>query len=428
MRGCFPCALRPRETRADPDECESIPNENEEGKPLRVMLLGSRIELKPSSSAHKFWLGMIPAIGDSVKQFVIASIGGKTSQNEYALPEARAFPFPLRLIYAGNPEGNVTLETNFFLKTALFGGVFPLVAELVKKCRIDLIHLVDNYGPIQALLSRVRAAKTSFQLNYNPKSLLYNEFLRASLGSMDGVVTGLVALARKLGELRVTPRIVTIPWAVSVDSQGSETGDNVDPAALGLKVPPERTLVTWTGFLGEFISKQELLFSIRIAKQVLRELRDVSFAFTLKNEHFDREYKSFEEDRIKILSLRSRTEFLKLARLSSLLFSACLNERIIIGPPLTWLECMAIGVPIVTTKLQGVDELILDGSNGIIVPSPEQAHEHLSQLLRDGRKMKRLATNAKETVKTRFEMKNVAAEYVRGWSSIVNSRRSNTNP
>lgn len=381
------------------------------------MLLGLRLELRPTSSAHNFWLGMIPEIEKHVEKLLIVSIGGRPPENDSPMPLERLLPFPLQLIYAGNPRGNAKLESSYLLKTILFSGVYPKILELVKKHQIDLIHLIDNYGPIQIAAAQFTAAKSTYQLNYNPRSPLYDEFLRLSLKSFDLVIAGSTALARKLRALQVAPRVEPIPWAVSLESLEKQTVDYAKVRA-GLGLVQGAPVVLWTGFLPH-IGKREFLFSLRVAKELVKELPKAQFVFAFKSEHFDERYRSFEEDRIRIISLRSRTEFLQLAGASNLLFSPCLNHRGVLGPPLTWLESMAIGLPIVTTNLPGADELIINGTNGIIIPSPDLAQQALSELLRNPEDIEGLAIEAKETVRRKFTIKNAAPKYLRAWSSIT---------
>lgn len=333
------------------------------------------------------------------------------------LQQVRVLPFPLQLIYAGNSRGNVKLETSYLLKTVFFSNIYPQILKLVRKYQIDLIHVVDNYGPVQIAAAGFTPAKSTYQLNYNPRGPLYDEFLRLSLRSFDLVVAGSTALAKKLITLDVAARIEPIPWAVSPESLGKQTLDCAK-VRTGLGLMQEAPVVLWTGFL-PLIGKREFFFSLRIAKELVLELPKAQFIFAFKSEHFNKRYQSFEEDRIKIISLRSRTEFLQIAGASSLLFSPCLNQRGVLGPPLTWLESMAIGVPVVTTNLPGSDELIINGTNGIIIPSPDLAQQALSELLRKPKDIEGLAVEAKKTISRKFTIKNVATKYLRVWSSII---------
>ncbi len=379
---------------------------NAEGLFLRIMLLGSRFGWQPTSSAHNFWSSMIPVIDKKGVQFIILSIGGKCEQADGPVPVVRVYP--------GISNGNVKLETNYILKTLLLGKSYPHVIKLVRKHRVDLIHLIDNYGPGQVVLSQIRVPKTIFQLNYNPRYPFYSEFLKASLRPFDRVVTGSAALARMLRESRIATRTKAIPWAVALDSVGHQRSGA--KAHFGMK--GKSIVVLWTGFL-PLIGEREFLFSMRVARQLVHRLPDVTFVFAFKSEHFDGEYRRLENDRIKIVPLRSKTGFLQLASACDVLFSPCLNHRAIFGPPLTWLECMAQGLPIVTTSLPGVEEVICHNTNGIILPQPGQVQDALYQLVSDPERIARLSIGAKKAIGKRFEINGTADAYKRMWLSVL---------
>lgn len=329
----------------------------------------------------------------------------------------RTYPFPLQLIYAGNSNGNVKLETSYVLKTLFFGESYPHVTKLVRKHRIDLIHLMDNYGPSQVALSRISVPKTIFQLNYNPRYPFYSELLKASLRPFDRVVTGSAALARMLRESKAAPRTEAIPWAVALSSVGYQSADYSGAKAhLGLK--GKSIVVLWTGFL-PLVGKRELLFSLRVAKQLVHRLPNIKFVFAFKSEHFVREYKGLEHERIRIASLRSKTGLLQLASTCDVLFSPCLNDAAVFGPPLTWLECMAQGLPIVTTSLPGIDEVVSNDANGIILPQPGQAQDALYQLVIDPERIARLSIGARKNIGKRFEINSTADAYERMWLSVL---------
>jgi len=387
------------------------------------MLLGSRIEPRPTSSAHNFWLNMIPAIAKDVDQLVIASIGGGASRGVIdGVKFVNMTPFPLQLAYSNRTTGNVRLESNYVFKTMLLGNAFPMIAKLVRRHQIDLVHVIDNYGPIQVGFSLVKAAKTIFQLNYNPRYPLYDELIKLSLKPFDAVITGSFALARRLRELGVSARCEPIPWAISPNLLANPTANTLE-LRKRFRLDPKLPVVMWTGFI-PLVGTREFLFSMRVAKRVTAEFRNVQFIFAFKSEHFDSEYKSFEEQRIRVISLNSRTDFLKLAHVSTLLLCPCLNDRAIVGPPLTWLESMAHGVPVISTQVEGIDEVILNDVNGIVLRETENAHATILKLLHDPRKIERLSFAARETVRKKFELPSALKAYLRIWSFILDGAAS----
>lgn len=385
---------------------------------LRLMILGSRLqtlqEWKPTAHGHNFWLDIISAVAPKVDQVVIASIQGKPYQNDRPAIVVTELPFEIR---------HERLEPNPYLKTALFIGAYAWVDKIVRKFDIDVMHLIDNYGPIQIALSRVKVKKTIFQAHYDPRYRMYDQFLRMSLRPFDTVIAGSNQLADRFRELCLAPRSVeAIPLAVSLDSLDGEVVDERRTRAhLGIK--SDSKIILWSGFISTVVGEPEFIFSLRVAKQLIDKISGIEFVFAFKKEHFRKDYKKFEEVGIRIIPIPSRTEFLELARISELLFSPCLNDRAIVCPPLTWLECMAYGVPIVTTNVRGVDEIIHDRQNGIIMLDPNKASELLYQLVRNQAK-ETLIVEARETVRKRFEISDAASAYLRIWSSLASEGTS----
>lgn len=76
------------------------------------------------------------------------------------------------------------------------------------------------------------------------------------------------------------------------------------------------------------------------------------------------------------------------------------------GLPTSVLEAMALGVPVVTTAVNGLRELVVHGQTGLVVPErdPSALADALGRLLTDGRLAERLATRGRLLVEKRFTL------------------------
>jgi glycosyltransferase involved in cell wall biosynthesis len=85
------------------------------------------------------------------------------------------------------------------------------------------------------------------------------------------------------------------------------------------------------------------------------------------------------------------------------------------GIPVALMEAMALRVPVVTTPVGGIPELVEDSKTGIVVDAedPEAALAGLLQVLRDEHTREGLLTRAYETVKANFEASSCAALLLR---------------
>ena len=81
------------------------------------------------------------------------------------------------------------------------------------------------------------------------------------------------------------------------------------------------------------------------------------------------------------------------------------------GIPNVLMEAMAVGVPVVSTPISGIPELIHDGVNGLLVPSedPHGLAEAFLRLTQDNHLAATLSRNAQETIEERFDGDKLAA-------------------
>ena len=70
-------------------------------------------------------------------------------------------------------------------------------------------------------------------------------------------------------------------------------------------------------------------------------------------------------------------------------------------------EAMAVGVPVVTSRLAPIEELIADGVNGLLVPPGDAAAlaEGLELLLTDAKLRQQLASQSRDVIAERFDMR-----------------------
>jgi glycosyltransferase involved in cell wall biosynthesis len=81
------------------------------------------------------------------------------------------------------------------------------------------------------------------------------------------------------------------------------------------------------------------------------------------------------------------------------------------GIPNVLMEAMACGVPVVTTGVSGITELVRDGVNGLIVEPdrPTDLADSLHRLIKDPELARHLAERGRSTVSERFDATTAAA-------------------
>lgn len=88
--------------------------------------------------------------------------------------------------------------------------------------------------------------------------------------------------------------------------------------------------------------------------------------------------------------------------------------------PLNILEAMAIGLPIVSTNVDGIPEAIIDGHSGFLVPpgSPKELAEKVSFLANNKKKRQAIVNNASLFVQDKFSIQRFQKEFCNFYLSL----------
>lgn len=118
-------------------------------------------------------------------------------------------------------------------------------------------------------------------------------------------------------------------------------------------------------------------------------------------------------EHVTLLASRSQRELLALYRAAELFVLPCVvaenGDRD--GIPNVLVEAMSLGVPVVSTTVSGIPELVIDGRTGLLVPphDPRALATALARFLDDPPLRARLAAEARRHVTTEFDLATNAA-------------------
>jgi glycosyltransferase involved in cell wall biosynthesis len=84
------------------------------------------------------------------------------------------------------------------------------------------------------------------------------------------------------------------------------------------------------------------------------------------------------------------------------------------GLPTVIIEAMALGLPVVSTPVTGIPEIVRHGATGIVVPEgdPEALADALQTLLKDEGLRTRLSGAARRVIETEFDTRRNAVALV----------------
>jgi trehalose synthase len=114
------------------------------------------------------------------------------------------------------------------------------------------------------------------------------------------------------------------------------------------------------------------------------------------------------DERVMVISVEDPVLVNALQRRAAVVLQKSIRE----GFGLTVTEAMWKGAAVIGGAVGGIRRQIVDGENGFLVGSVEQAAERIVQLLKDERLRARLGAKAKETVRRNFLMSRLAEDWI----------------
>lgn len=340
-------------------------------------------------------------------------------------PIHRVRPVPVYLTpdLRFNPEYvHLAATNNYLSKTVTIPRIGREIRRRRRDFRPDVIHFADNYGPAMVVL-RGACGNLSTAISaptYQPNRPLYDVFLRASFSGFDAIVPFSEAYRRRLIELGFSPdRVRRIRWGVDTNkfSPPSEAERTAARGTLGLGT--EDLVVLWTGFTQQ-TGEADLQFAIRTAQIALRrDPRGLAFMFSFKPEHYKESYQDLERPGLRVLHTAQTFESAR--KSADVLLAPVVDRRSTAAPPLVWLECLAMGVPILTTDIPGADEAVEDRRSGFVVQSAEEGAERLGDMKADPNLRRSLRGRARDIALERYSVEKSLQEYVDLWSALARS-------
>jgi len=400
---------------------------------VRVLLVGFGYFPYPLNADKNFFYFLVPHLCRELDSLVFLSVNeqkervafqrnGDKPVPVYNLPR----PLHLRKRQPAQRKPNGQLESYYHSHGALQDALekflsilaaVPTIRSIVRAHGIQLIHFMDNCGPAMPIVARWLSATPVFCSApcYDPKAKFYDAYLRSSFSGLAGIITYTEAFKVKLGEIGVKPRSIrTIPWGSAVPAR---TLSSTDKIAIRRKfgVGESSTLLLWSGFIQQ-IRERDFYRSIAIAREATVQRKDVEFLFVFKPEDYRAEYANRAAPRVQV---RTKVEsFLDLLETADLFFSPVGATQSTITPPLTWIEAMLRGTPVLTTAIGGVNEVVSDGVTGFVCDSYDRVLDRIKSIP-SGTDLQAVSNRACDLARARFDISKVASRLIGAWKDAL---------
>ncbi len=391
-----------------------------------LVLIGMNYRPIRTSGDKNFWVDLIQEISCNFTRITVISVRQNSQPTEsLKINNCLVTINYIRPKFLESPDATYTWKSLFWN-----GGAFPRGLGVIEKLLnvksilhmlhnimiehpYDHIHLMDNFGfgnPLIATSTRTSVSVSAMAYQGKKHNFLYNMFLKACYSHSNlTVVPYSSCYKEKLVNLGLSAeKLCHIHWGVRPYSQADKT-----------KSLKKHLAILWTGYIQQ-INREDFFFALRIAKSAVQQGINASFIFAFKPESFEASFQQYNdpENRITIKST-SVQEFSELRKNVSILFSPVVSKSTILAPPLSWLEMLNSGIPIVTTDVPGASEAVIDGVTGCIAKSDQ---ELVSALFKAVDNHKVMGNNCKQLILSKYNIKSCAHQYIELWNMLASQK------
>lgn len=391
-----------------------------------IVLIGLNFWPCRHSGDKNFWVDMVPLLATHLDRITILSVRkNSVATEEYSIGSCKISIkyIPPKFLEIGDVQSR-----RIFWRAGVFPREWGVIEKLLHSKRIyleikklyaeapyDQIHLMDNLGLVNRLIAGAAPSPVSVSaMAYQGGSkLLYDSYLYLSYKHPNlTVIPYSTAYAKKFRQIGIDKnRIVRIPWGVKLPPK-SMAGEKEKRSKVLLLLPSDKPLFLWAGYIQQ-IQRKDFLYALKVAKQALQNGLDGSFYFAFKPESFEKRFAMFHEPEKGIFVAPTTIEqFDNLKSAADVFYSPVVNKKCIIAPPLTWIELLATGTPILTTDVPGAGEIVSNGDTGFWAQSTKTLIERMFEI-REKFSAMRPACITK--ARCNYDIDDITKKYLRLW-------------
>jgi glycosyltransferase involved in cell wall biosynthesis len=314
--------------------------------------------------------------------------------------------------------------------------------HLLRELDIEIVHTVSVYEAWSASLARgsgpaalVLSIHGDFrtEMNQRPRSRwrrrLYRPLERAAFRGCQAVTTSSAWLQRQLEpELRgaraaVIPNGISIPPEADPAAADGSARGTADWKALGL--PEGRPVILTLNNLYAPYRRQGLELLVAAAPAILSHVPDALFLVVGGVNDPAQDAESLVWARRLAAGLPFQFTGYRAQPPGNLMAASDLyvHASLLDNSPTAVLEAMALGKPIVTTRVGGIPELVSEGETGLLVPpEPGPLAGAVVSLLQDREHALQLGRRARQKAQTAFTWQRTGEQFAALYAEAIRER------
>lgn len=394
--------------------------------PVNLLIFGCDYFRERKSSEVNFWNDMVDRLSPSFNEIVVVSVNSRDVEVEHAGRNVTIYNLPPKyftksqrkgadLEYSGHAFHRMPMSIVY--KTMSFVSYVPRLTKIIRKHNIGIVHYMRVFGLLNERLigmnpDLVYTITVSTHVDRGfPAHQIYHVIKNLSFSPFDKIIATAEATARRMTELKVEKeRIRVIPWATDAGEEKLSDGCKTVPEKEDAK-----KLVLWAGPL-QGTGDQEFQMAYRIAGRVTESVDGYRFVFAFKPDKMPAYIERSESGSIRVIET-DREQFSNLMCSADLFLSPVVNMKRTVAPPLTWIEMMQHGVPVITTPVEGAEEIVHSNETGYLIEGEREAIALLTGLKRAD--MDRVKTGARKFVDEKYNVTKIANGYLGVWRELL---------
>ena len=394
---------------------------------MNILLVGIDYFAYRGSGDKNFWFQLIPQLVNEFDNVFVISFNyrkEKTENQQANITILNVRPYHLGIdikMDHANFQNKDKCHNHFqkqprslIERTITILKIVPMIKKIISENDVKIVHFMDNFGPIMGLIKPLfsHVFFSSSAISYSANGIFQDKYLKYSFKLLNSVVPYSKSYEKKLVEIGIPlQKVHSINWGIKPSNRKIDLFQkNIAKRELGLS--SKDTVVLWTGFIQQ-IREDSLIASLKIAEKVLQKKNKVRFFFTLKPECFKEEYLNHNNDRITVCCT-NQEEFNKILSATDILISPVTKRNTIVAPPLSWLECMSIGIPVFTTSVAGAKDVIKHRWNGSVSESCDKIIDDLIMSI-EKEDYYEMGQNARNHVEENYNISRIAISYAQFW-------------